>query len=157
VTSSGPIPSILVVCDGNHCRSPIAEALFREGGGARVEVGSAGLTALEGVPPDETARMLLAEHGVDISGHRGRQFTPELALAADLVLVMESRQKAECERLIPSTRGRVFLLGNWRPEPGREIPDPFRKGPDAFNTALEQISRSVQDWLQRVIPHGRPS
>ena len=156
-----PIPaiaSVLVVCDGNHCRSPIGEALLKEGCSGELEVSSAGLTALEGVPPaPEAQRLLRAERGLDISGHRGRQVTPALVLSSDLILVMEERQRAECERLAPSARGRVFLLGHWQPPAHREIPDPFRKGPQAYRKALEQISQSVRDWLPRLVAQQRSS
>lgn len=113
-------------------------------------VGSAGLSALEGLPADGDAQRLASELGLDISAHRGRQFTPALAMAADLILVMNEKQKTECENKAPRTRGRVFLLGHWRPQDQREIPDPFRRGPQAFRRALDQIKLSVGDWLSRV-------
>lgn len=97
------------------------------------------------------------ERGLDISRHRGRQITPAMVLGSDLILVMEERQKAECERMAPSARGRVFLLGHWRPPAAREIPDPFRKGPHAYRKALEQISQSVVDWIPRLKRQQRSS
>jgi len=75
----------------------------------------------------------------------------------DLILVMDERQKAECERRVPSARGRIYLLGHWQPAPLREIPDPFRKGSEAFLAALEQIRQSVGDWLSHVIAEQRSS
>jgi len=143
--------SILVVCDGNHCRSPIAEALLKAGLGEGVSIGSAGLIAMEGLPADILARKVMAELGLDISSHRGRQLTGPLALASDLILVMDERQKRDCEQLAPSSRGRVYLLGHWQPASSREIPDPFQKGPEAFRQALEQISHSVADWIPRLV------
>ncbi|WP_394366824.1 low molecular weight protein-tyrosine-phosphatase [Mesoterricola silvestris] len=144
------VTSVLVVCEGNHCRSPMAEALLRSGAGPGVEVGSAGLSALEGLPADGDAQRLMAERGLDLSAHRGRQFTPALAMAADLILVMDERQKRDCEKKAPRVRGRVFLLGHWQPPESREIPDPYRRGPEAFRRALDQIQLSVGDWLPRV-------
>jgi protein-tyrosine phosphatase len=131
--------SILVLCEGNHCRSPIAEALLALAlPGCRVE--SAGLGALEGVPAHAEVLKLMNERGMDLSTHLGRQVTPAMGLAADLIFVMDDRQKRWCESLIPSVRGRVFLLGHWLPRERQEIPDPFRKGPEAFQAALEQIA-----------------
>lgn len=148
---------ILVLCEGNHCRSPIAEGLLRSSLGPEVVVESAGLDALEGHPADAEAQRLMAERGLDISAHRGRQLTPDLALAADLILVMDRAQKAACELRIPSARGRVFLLGHWLPEPRQEIPDPFRRGPEAFRENLNHIDQSVTAWLPKLIPHPRPA
>ena len=146
------IESILVVCDGNHCRSPIGEALLRSRSGGRLAVSSAGLGALVGVPPDPTAQRLMAERGLDISGHRGRQLTTALALGADLILVMDHRQMVECGMLAPRSRSRIFLLGHWRPAAQREIIDPFRTNEDVFMAVLGQIEASVDDWLPRLLP-----
>jgi len=148
--------SILVICDGNHCRSPIAEALLRSAvgeGGPRIE--SAGLTALEGVPAHPLAQQILAERGLDISGHRGRQLTLPIALAADLILVMDERQKRECGQLAPSARGRLFLLSHWQPDGRKGIPDPSRGGAKAIYRCFDQISRSVADWIPRLVQNRR--
>jgi protein-tyrosine phosphatase len=149
------LSSILVVCDGNHCRSPMAEALFKAAVGEEMVIDSAGLTALQGVPADILARLILAEAGLDISGHRGRQLTTAIALTSDLILVMDERQKRECERLVPSARGRVYLLGQWQPPSFREIPDPFQRGAEAFQQAFAQIQQSVADWIPRLIRKQR--
>lgn len=148
---------ILVLCEGNHCRSPIAEVLLQAALGPGVVVESAGLGALVGHPADAEAQRLLAERGCDLAGHRGRQVTPALALAADLILVMDADQKAACERDIPSARGRVFLLGHWLAPGRQEIPDPFRQGPEAFRETLVHIDQAVAAWLPKLVQHPRPA
>ena len=148
--------SILVICDGNYCRSPIAKALLQAAvGAAGPRVESAGLTALEGLPPHPLAQKLMAEQGLDISGDRGRQLTLPIALAADLILVMDERQKRSCGQLAPSARGRLFLLGHWQPAARREIPDPSRGGSAAIYRSFEQISRAVADWVPHLVHSQR--
>ena len=147
--------SILVVCEGNHCRSPIAEVLFGSSLGPEFCVSSAGLTALAGVPADIEAIRIMAENGFDLTRHRGRQLTPAIALSADLILVMEHTQKDWCERVVPSTRGRIFLLGHWLATPPPEIADPFHRGPEAFKLAFDSITHSVAAWLPRLINKQR--
>ncbi|HXC17890.1 MAG TPA: low molecular weight protein-tyrosine-phosphatase [Holophagaceae bacterium] len=147
----GPaIHHILVLCEGNHCRGPMAEALLRSLLPPGFQVESAGLEALEGRPADVEAQRLMAAQGLDISSHRGRQLTEEMALKADLILVMDRPQKEWCERVMPSALGRIFLLGHWLPAPRREISDPYGMGTAAFNVAFEGIRESVADWLPRL-------
>jgi protein-tyrosine phosphatase len=144
------IHGILVLCEGNHCRSPIAEALLRAGLGDRIRVGSAGLRALVGHPAHAQSERLMAEQGLDITGHRGRQLTAELALAADLILVMDAAQKEACERLVPSVRGRVYLLGHWLPAGRQQIADPIGGAPEDHARAREHVQQAVQAWLPRL-------
>lgn len=145
-----PIRAILVLCEGNHCRSPIAEALLRAGLGDWIQVGSAGLRALVDHPAHEQSERLMAEQGLDLAGHRGRQLTPEMALEADLVLVMDLAQKEACERLAPSARGRVYLLGHWLPAGEQQIADPIGGPPAAHQRACDHIRQAVQPWLARL-------
>jgi protein-tyrosine phosphatase len=141
--------SILVLCEGNHCRSPIAAGLLRATLGSGYRVESAGLAAQEGCPAHPEAVRLLAAMDIDISGHAGRMLTPAMALAADLILVMDRAQKDWCESLVPSSRGRVFLLGHWQGPPPLEVADPFRQPPEAFLATFEAIHLCVSGW----IPH----
>lgn len=139
--------SILVLCEGNHCRSPIAEALLRQVLPTDIHVESAGLNALQGFSAHPTVLRLMAELGIDVSSHRGRQLTAPMALSADLILVMDDQQKEFCGQMVPGARGRIFLLGHWLASPSREISDPFRQDTDAFRAALEVIQFAVASWL----------
>lgn len=123
----------------------MAEGLLRarfavRGRGA---VASAGLVALAGRPADPLAVELLAARGVDLSGHRARQLTPELVGEFDLVLVMEAAQQQELEQLSRAARGRVHRLGRFG---GFDVEDPYRGPRAAFERALAQIERGLDDF-----------
>lgn len=147
-----PIRRILVLCEGNHCRSPLAEAMLRGAMGPRVEVCSAGLRALVGEPPHEETRRQGEAMGLDLSTHRGRQVTRDLTAKADLILVMDQAQKAACEAMNPSVRGRVYLLGHWLAPDPPAIADPIHRGPEAHRITCDHIREAVQSWLPRLAP-----
>lgn len=147
---------LLVLCEGNHCRSPIAEALFRSALPSQVAVGSAGLAPRLGDGAHAEATRWALAHGLDLSLHRGKALTAEMALSADLILVMDAGQKRACEHLIPSARGRVFLLGQWLSEEEQTIPDPIGGAPSDHDRAYDRILRCVGPWLAR-LSSGRTS
>jgi protein-tyrosine phosphatase len=107
--------SILVVCTGNICRSPIAEGLLRGAlsvrfGRAAPAVSSAGTAGLEGRSAQPESVQAAAERGADIAGHRAREITPELAADADLMVAMSTEHRDAIVRLQPSAAGRAFTL-----------------------------------------------
>lgn len=158
--SAAPVPSfrrILVLCEGNYCRSPMAEVLLRASLGPASDVSSAGLGALHGQGAAPEALALMASRGLDLSSHRCRQVTPQHVRDADLVLVMDRRQKARCESVVPSARGKVFLLGHWLDPERQEVADPYRRGEAAFRDALDHIDESVTAWLSRLLQAPGPA
>jgi protein-tyrosine phosphatase len=136
---------ILMVCLGNICRSPMAEALLAarlSGLGVRATVESAGLRALVGQPPVPLAQALMRERRLDISGHVARQLTPELGDGFELILVMEADQERGVQALAPNTRGRVRRIGHFG---GFDVPDPYKQERPAFERSLALIERGLDD------------
>ena len=80
--------TIIFVCTGNTCRSPMAQYLFQRMAGRRAVSVSAGLTARDGSPATVHAVEAMREIGLDISAHRSRLLTPELLNGADAVVAL---------------------------------------------------------------------
>jgi protein-tyrosine phosphatase len=138
--------SILVVCEGNICRSPMAQGLLLAAL-PQARVHSAGLSALIGMPAEETAVQLMRARGIDISPHRALQLTRELCIDAELVLVMSAEQRKRVAERYPFAYGRTFRVGEFSK---RDIPDPYRQSASVFRDSLQLIDEGVRQWLQRI-------
>ncbi len=137
------INRILVICIGNICRSPIAEGLLGRAWPDK-KIISAGIGALVGHPAAPFSVQLMAEQGIDISGHRAQSVTSALVSAADLVLTMDLAQKRHIEKIYPTARGKVFRLGD------TDIPDPYRQGIAVFRQTCNLLSQGVDALIARV-------
>jgi protein-tyrosine phosphatase len=105
--------SILTVCSGNICRSPLAEQLLRAGTRewSEVTVASAGTTALVGEPMTEQAQALSFEFGGDgAETHRARELTEEQLRDADLVLGLSREHRRAIVELYPRATRHAFTL-----------------------------------------------
>jgi protein-tyrosine phosphatase len=143
------IQRILIVCVGNICRSPMAEALLRERLRDRgVIVESAGLAPMTGNPVDADAAAVLAGHGLAAESHCARKITPDLIASADLVLAMDHRQLAAIHAIAPEARGRTFLLGHWIGDV--DVPDPYGQARSVFEDTFALILRAVDAWVARL-------
>ncbi len=127
------IKSVLFVCLGNICRSPIAEGIFRHiaeqrGFSHHFKIGSAGLGSWHiGHPPDQRAQDALRGMGIDISGLRARRVTPGDFESYDLILAMDRSNRNALLRMAPvQHREKIRLFLTYAPNLSvQEVPDPF--------------------------------
>ncbi|MGO4325710.1 low molecular weight phosphotyrosine protein phosphatase [Cupriavidus sp. 2TAF22] len=140
------IRSILVVCIGNTCRSPMAQCLLGNSlPGCTIT--SAGLAPLEGAAADPHIVRLLAEDGLDLPGHRARVLDASMVSGADLVLVMDTEQREALERLYPHARGKVYRLCEFV---HADVPDPYGCSQNMFRIVFGLIKQGVDTWVVRI-------
>lgn len=139
--------SILVICTGNICRSPIAERILRNALPDK-QVDSAGVGALVDKPADASAIRIAEKYGVSLEGHLGTQFTSSLGRKYQLILVMEQQHIEQISNIAPEARGKTMLLGHWLG--GREVPDPYRKSDEAFESVYQLIEKACALWVEKL-------
>ena len=145
----GPLRHLLVLCHGNICRSPFAEALLAARLPGR-EVRSAGLHAGDGNPADASAVACAQRMGISLAAHRSALVDAELLGWADLVLVMQGSHVAEIERRWPQFSGRVRLLGDFLPAPPHALPDPYGHDDPVFDRVFARLHSAVEGLVTRI-------
>jgi len=156
--------SVLFVCLGNICRSPLAEGVFRHilderGVSDRFRVDSAGTGSWHvGEGPDHRAVRAAGTRGVTLSGH-SRQVQPEDFRDFDYMVAMDRSNLRDLEDYREGVGGEVslYLLREFDPEggPGAEVPDPYYGGPDGFENVYDMVDRSCRALLDHILEeHG---
>jgi len=145
---------ILFVCNANIVRSFMAERILKsrlERHGVRdVEVGSAGLLDMNGVPADETARGILRESGIHDEDHHSRLLTEALIAEADLVVTMERGQALKIGDQYPEAVAKVkvlksFLTNCGQGSDGEDVTDPYRRSIFHYRLCFADISLAVEE------------
>jgi protein-tyrosine-phosphatase len=144
---------VIVVCTGNICRSPMAAGLLAhhlsDDLGSAIEVASAGTNALQGYPAQDHAIEIMARIGVDISGHRARQLTRELARSADMILAMEMAHLWFIQRWEEIQQEKLYLLLEFDPKAKfRQVADPYGGPLSGYQTCLETLRPAVTGIVQ---------
>jgi len=139
---------ILMVCLGNICRSPLAEGVLRDLAqkkGLNWEIDSAGTGSWHiGDPPDHRSVKVARQHGVDISGLRGRQFGVADFQQFDRIYVMDLDNYRDVLRKARSEADRVkvqLLLANQQ-----EVPDPWYD-----DKLFEPVYQMIYKACERII------
>lgn len=139
--------NILVVCVGNICRSPMAEALLKQRFPEK-NIDSAGVGALVGHGADPAAIKIMEEQNIDITNHIAKQIDEQLARKSDLIFTMSDSQNRWIEERWRFCRGKTFKLGHWN---GNDIADPYKHEMSAFQTAYEDIVQGINEWQDKLV------
>jgi len=154
-TPSAAPTRVLMVCTGNICRSPTAEAALRRqvqaaGLAGRIEVDSAGTQGWHaGEAPDPRSVAHGARRGLDLAPLVARQLCPADFDAFDVLLAMDRSHLQQMKAMAPAgSRARLSLLLTWAPALRRdEVPDPYYGGAAGFDEVIDLVEAGCAGWL----------
>ena len=150
--------SVLFVCLGNICRSPLAEGVFlslveQEGLSGRFRVDSAGTGSWHvGDPPDPRSHAVASENGIRLVG-RARRVVPGDLDAFDWVIAMDRTNHRDLVQMRPAdAEARLHLLREFDPDGGDpDVPDPYYGGEDGFQHVFDVVERSCRRLLDHML------
>jgi protein-tyrosine phosphatase len=152
--------TILCICSGNYCRSPMAEGLLRReiarnGHAGQIVVRSAGTTSYyEGQPPAPLVVQIVKERGGDLNGYHPRQLTPQDIAQADLILAIAQEHVDYIAEHFPAALPRALLLSQLIGQHA-DVPDPGVQEIGALDGCADLIERYItqgySEILRRVI------
>lgn len=147
--------SVLFVCLGNICRSPMAEAVFRQmvreaGLEKRIHIDSAGIGGWHaGELPHRGTRKILNTYGISHEGIRARQISREDLERFDIIVAMDSDNMSALRRMARQTSAELYLLTDFIPDTDlSDVPDPYYTG--NFEEVYELVIAGCRGLLQRI-------
>ncbi|AMV31980.1 Low molecular weight protein-tyrosine-phosphatase YwlE [Pirellula sp. SH-Sr6A] len=149
--------TILFVCTGNTCRSPMAGALMNKkiqerfadlfpGEQVPIVAFSAGVSAYGGDPASPGAVHAIQKYGTNLDSHSSSQLSQEMVEQADLILTMGSRHKHAIVSQWPTIANKVHMIS----PTGSEITDPFGGPFDAYERCASQLDEYTNHWIEQL-------
>lgn len=148
---------ILMVCTGNTCRSPMAQAaltvILEKRRPGQFEVISAGVAAVDGYPATDHAREAVKLWDGDLENHSSQKLTSELIDRADLIFGMTPHHVQAILAESEKAKGKTFLLKNF-PDPspdGEGVDDPIGGPLDRYNETFIEIGEYLGKHLPEIV------
>lgn len=149
--------SILFVCMGNICRSPMAEGVFKQFATHKMPeqsflIDSAGTGNWhEGDPPDSRAIATMKRHKIDISSQKSRPVDITDFERFDLILAMDHDNLSALQsRLGSELLGNTYLFMDYAISKNIEVPDPYYGSGDGFENVYKMLLEGCEGMLSRL-------
>ena len=149
------IKSVLIVCTGNICRSPMGEGVLRyrlnQAELSHIRINSAGTSGWDNRKPTSEAILACSEIGIDISSLRSVPISEQMIQATDLTVAMEKYHVNEMIKFHNAPAEKLFLLGDFHTDrPGMEIGDPYKMPISCYREILRLIYQCSDGLTERL-------
>ena len=148
--------TVLFICTGNICRSPMAEGLFRDNAkkySSDFVVKSAGVGAQNGLSPSENSVQAMSDIGIDITEQHSQMVTAELVKEANIIIGMTQGHVDMVNLMFPEATEKTFILGEFNqsiPLHEREIADPIGGSYEVYSLCRDQIKEGIVSLLNSI-------
>lgn len=149
--------NIVIVCTGNTCRSPMAEAILKDElvkRGEKLEefnIISAGISTMEGLDASENSISTLNEMDIDLKNHKSRILTSDLVQNSDLILTMTKSHKDIILSALPLFTNKVFTLKEFGNYKDMDIVDPFGGNLEIYRITALEIKNVINKIIDKIL------
>ena len=144
---------ILFICSGNTCRSPMAEAYFRnlceKAGIKDIHVSSSGTCAYQGHPASNLAISVMKDLGIDLTRHRSTPLDREMIESSDLIIAMTQSHRIQVGKLNPQALKKTKLLLEFSKGKG-DIADPFGADINVYSLCFDEMRDSLDNLFLEI-------
>lgn len=150
---------VLFVCNGNTCRSVMAQGLFtklRDKLNPKInyEADSAGIMAIEGISPNYKAFFCMNKLGIDISNYLSKPISREIIDDASIILTMTYHQRDFLMKIFPAANNKIFLFRIFCNKnhciENQEIEDPYGETTVFYKDICYQLKQDIERLLIRI-------
>jgi protein-tyrosine phosphatase len=148
------LKTLLFVCSGNTCRSPLAEGIAKKTLPAelsrKIEISSAGSGAIDGHAASPLAVDVARKRSIDLSGHRARLLDLSIVENADLIITMGTKHRETVGVIDPAALRYTYLLTDFCDDETGDIPDPIGYGIEEYERTYRVLENCIRRLVERL-------